>query len=151
MDDFADKAEVIIDGTDFSSFDNTMLVYKAARKRGICAVSPNAIGFGVNVFVFGPDTMTMEEYLGPFANLNPLVKLQKLVPYIPSYADLSIVKKAAMGDMNIPNIVMPQYFGTAVAVSEAVMLVLGRIKPQKGPKPRIFVLDLLDRKFEVTG
>jgi len=51
---------------------------------------------------------------------------------------------------NVPNIIMPQHLGGAIAVSEAVMLLLGRIKPPKGPNPRIFVLDVQDRKFEVT-
>jgi hypothetical protein len=73
------------------------------------------------------------------------------MPYTPTYVDPDIVRKAALGEINIPNIAMPQYFGTAVAASEAVMMVLGRIKPPKGPAPRIFILDLLDRKFEVTG
>ena len=83
--------------------------------------------------------------------VSPVMALMKLIPHIPRYADLMVIKKAAMGEIPIPNLVMPQHLGTAMAVSEAVMIVLGRVKPPAGPKPRIFILDLQERKFEVKG
>jgi molybdopterin/thiamine biosynthesis adenylyltransferase len=151
MEKFVKDAEVIIDGTDFSTFSSTILMYQIARRNNICVINPNAIGFGVNVFVFGPKTISIEEHLGVASGDENKEALLKLVPYLPTYIDPEIVRKVMAGEMNIPNLAMPQYFGTAIAVSEAVMMVLGRIKPPAGPKPRVFILDLLDRKFEVTG
>jgi molybdopterin/thiamine biosynthesis adenylyltransferase len=148
---FSEGAEAIIDGTDFSNFNATLLIYKTARKKNICVINPNAIGFGVNVFVFGPKTKPIEEYLGLSSGIDPRLALKKLVPYLPSYVDPELVQKAALGEINIPNIAMPQYLGTSIGVTEAVMMVLGRVKPPAGPDPRIIILDLLDRKFSVTG
>ena len=149
-DRFVEKAEAVIDGTDLSRFSFTLAMYNAARKNDICVINPNAIGFGVNVFVFGPKTVTLDKFMGLSKGDDPRTGLQKLVPYIPSYIEPSLVRRAAMGETFIPNLAMPQYFGTSIAVSEAVMMVLGRIQPPAGPNPRVFIMDLLDRKFQVT-
>ena len=148
---FVKDAKVIIDGTDFSTFNSTILMYQTARRNNICVVNPNAIGFGVNVFVFGPDTVSIEEHLGLSSGAEGKKALLKLVPYLPAYIDPEVVQKVMSGEMNIPNIATPQYLGTSIAVTEAIMMVIGRVKPPAGPKPRIFIVDLLDRKFEMTG
>lgn len=148
---FIEGAEIIIDGMDYSALQITVQLYNAAKRKNLCVVNPNAIGFGVSVFVFGPKTVTLEEFLMSSSNADPRPALVKLIPYMPTYADPEIIRKAAMGEMNIPNIVMPQHLGTAIAVSEAVMILLGRVSAPAGPNPRIFILDLQDRKFAVTG
>jgi molybdopterin/thiamine biosynthesis adenylyltransferase len=148
---FVGGANILIDGTDLSDLNAAVRMYDTARKNGICVVNPNAIGFGVNVFVFGPKTVSFKDYLGFASAINPKLALAKLVPYMPKYADKSILMKVLLENMPIPNLAMPQYLGTSIAVSEAVMILLGRIKPPEGPDPRIFIIDLQDRKFEVTG
>jgi tRNA threonylcarbamoyladenosine dehydratase len=148
---FIKGAEAVIDGTDYSNLKATLAMYDTARKNNICVICPNAIGFGANVLVFGPRTVSLGEFLGLSSGVDPRMALLKLVPYIPSYADPDMIRKAALGETFVPNIAMPQYFGTSIAVSEAVMMVLGKIPTPAGPKPRIFIMDLLDRKFQVTG
>jgi len=154
---FIEDAETVIDGIDYSCFYNTVILHRVARKKGLCVVSPNAIGFGANVFIFGPQTMSIEEYTGLSRSASReeiesfKIPIEKFAPYFPSYADPEVARKAALGEISIPNIVMPQHLGTAIAVSEAVMIVLGRVKPPSGPDPRIFVMDFQDRRFEVTG
>ena len=150
-DKFVEKAEVVIDGTDLSKFSSTLAMYNAARKNNVCVVNPNAIGFGVNVFVFGPKTVSFNNFLGVSSGADPRMALTRLVPYLPSYIDPELVRRAAMGETFIPNIAMPQYFGTSIAVTEAIMMVLGKVKEPAGPEPRVFVMDLHDRKFQVTG
>ena len=150
-DRFLEGAEAVIDGTDFSKMSATVHMYRAAREKGICVFNPNAIGFGVNVFVFGPDTISLEDHVGLSSGVDPRMALLKLVPYLPAYISPEIVQKAATGEIPIPNIAMPQYLATSIAISEVVMMLIGRKKPPVGPNPRIFILDLLDRKFSVTG
>jgi len=150
-DRFLEGAEAVIDGTDFSKMSATIHMYRAAREKGICVFNPNAIGFGVNVFVFGPDTVSLEDHIGLSSGIDPRMALLKLVPYLPGYISPEIVQKAASGEIPIPNIAMPQYLATSIAVTEVVMMLIGRVKPPAGPNPRIFILDLLDRKFSVTG
>ncbi len=153
---FVENAEVVIDGIDYSCFYNTVILHRAARKKGLCVISPHAVGFGANVLVFGPQTASIEEYTGlsPSASREEIEKftipIEKFAPYLPTYADQELVRKAALSEINIPNIIMPQHLGTSVAVSEAVMIALGRVKPPSGPGPRKFVLDLQDRKFEIS-
>ncbi len=151
VEEFIKGAHAVIDGTDYSTLESTVLMYRAARRQGLCVFNPNAVGFGVSVFVFGPKTVSFEEFLGLSANKDPRLALMKLVQYIPRYADPDIMKQAALGRINIPNIIMPQHLGTSTAVSEAVMILLGRIPEPAGPEPRVFIFDLQDRKFEVRG
>lgn len=146
---FAEGAGVMIDGTDYSKLDSTVRMYQAARKNGICVVNPNAIGFGINMFIFGPKTTPFEEYLGIGKTSDTRQALKRLVPHIPRYINPLVLGQVMIGAIPIPNIAMPQYLGTAMAVSEAVMMLLGRIKAPEGPNPRVFVFDLQERKFEV--
>jgi len=151
VEQFIEGSAILIDGTDLSNMNAALSMYAAAQKNNICIVSPNAIGFGVNVFVFGPKTVSLENFLGLSRGVDVRMALTRLVPYVPSYIDPEIIRKAAMGEIFIPNIAMPQHFGTSIAVTEAVMMVLDKITPPEGPNPRIFIMDLFDRKFEVTG
>ena len=153
---FVDGSEIAIDGIDYNSLYSAVLLEKAARERNICVISPLAIAFGVSVFVFGPKTLSLEEYVGlsPNASEKKIKKFrippQKSAPYMPSYVNPKKARLATALKLNIPNIIMPQHLGGGIAVSEAVMMLLGRIKPPAGPNPRIFIFDMQDRKFEIT-
>lgn len=155
--EFISDTEAVIDGIDYTKFYNTLVLHREARKCGLCVVNPQAIAFGVSVLVFGPKTQTIEEYVGLPANaLQETVQdfvpeMDKFCPYLPGYVDPELAKKAANGQINIPNIIMPQHLGTAISVSEVVMMLLGRVAEPQGPEPRIFILDLQDRLFNLTG
>jgi molybdopterin/thiamine biosynthesis adenylyltransferase len=154
---FVEGAEAVIDAIDYTCFYNTVILNRAARRRNLCVINAHAIGFGVNIFVFGPGTVSIEEYAGLPSDTSRTeiesfkIPIEKFAPYMPTYINPGDARKVAQEGTNIPNIIMPQHLGTAIAVSEAVMIALGRVKPPVGPDPRIFILDLQDRKFEVTG
>lgn len=151
VDEFVSDADAVIDGTDLSRLGSTVAMYDAARKNNVCVFNPNAIGFGVNVFVFGPKTLSLSDFLGLSSGIDPRMAITKLVPYVPSYVNPDDIRRIALGETFLPNLAMPQYFGTAIAVSEAIMMVLGKIKEPVGPQPRVFIMDLQDRKFQITG
>lgn len=154
--DFVAGAGAVIDGIDYAKLYNSVILHRAARAEGLCIVNPQAIAFGVSVLIFGPKTQTIEEYIGledgadETAIKTHLIPIEKFMPYFPSYVDSVVAQKAASGEINIPNIIMPQHLGTAIAVSEVVMMLLGRIQEPPGPNPRIIVLDLQDRHFRIT-
>jgi len=156
-DEFVKGSQIVIDGIDYTAFYNTVILHRAARKKNLCVISSSAIGLGASIIVFGPNTVSIEEYVGlpPGSSEEAIrsfnISIEKFAPYFPSYGNKEIALKAAMGKINIPNIMMPQHLGTSIGVTEAVMILLGRVSPPKGPAPRIFVVDLQDRKFEVTG
>lgn len=155
--EFVEGADAVIDGIDYTQFYHSAILHREARKHNLCVVNPGAIGFGVAVLVFGPQTVDIETYVGlkPGSSKSEIenfsVPIEMFCPYMPSYIDSEMAMQAATGQINIPNIIMPQHLGTAISVSEVVMLMLGRVLPPVGPEPRTFVLDLQDRKFQVTG
>lgn len=155
--EFLKGADVVIDGIDYTQFYHSVVLHREALRRGLCVVNPGAIAMGTAVLVFGPKTRTIEEYVGlnPHATREEIesfaVPIEKFCPYMPSYIDQEMAMKAATGQINIPNIIMPQHLGTAISVTEVVMMHLRRIQEPAGPEPRIIVLDLQDRKFEITG
>jgi molybdopterin/thiamine biosynthesis adenylyltransferase len=157
VNEFISGANAVIDGIDYTQFYHSVVLHRAAQGHALCIVNPQAIGFGVSVLVFGPKTVDIETYVGLPAGLERevierfRVPMDKFAPYLPKYADLEIARQAAVGEINIPNIIMSQHLGTAIAVSEVVMILLGRVEAPQGPNPRTFILDLQDRKFEVTG
>ena len=155
--EFIAGADAVIDAIDYTCFYNTVVLHRAAKELDIPVINPQAIGFGVSVLVFGAHTVGIEEYAGLPAGAsekeinNFTLPIEKFCPYLPSYVDREVASKAASGQINIPNIIMPQHLGTAIAVSETVMMILGRVSQPGGPNPRIFILDLQERKFEVKG
>ncbi|MFH1305101.1 MAG: ThiF family adenylyltransferase [Candidatus Omnitrophota bacterium] len=155
--EFVEGADVVIDGIDYTAFYHAVMLHRAARKKDLCVISPNAIGFGASILVFGPKTASIEEYVGLPEDLSRQeieefkIPAEKFAPYMPSYVTSEMAGRVVAGQMNIPNIIMPQHLGTSIAVSEAVMLTLKRVKEPEGPFPRIFVIDLQDRKTEITG
>lgn len=157
VEEFLDGVEAVIDAIDYTQFYHSVILHREANRKGLTVVNPGAVGFGAAVLVFGPNTMSIEEYVGLEKNSsreeieNFKIPIEKFAPYMPSYIDPEVAMKAAMGEINIPNIIMPQHLGTSISVSETVMMILGRVPDPVGPDPRIFVVDLQDRKFEVTG
>lgn len=157
VEEFLFGAHAVIDGIDYTQFFHSTILHREARKLGLCVINPGAIGFGAAVLVFGPKTMDIETYVG----INPesphdeieafCIPLEKFCPHLPAYIDSEMARKAATAQINIPNIIMPQHLGSAISVSEVVMMLLGRVPEPKGPSPRIFAVDLQERRFEVTG
>ena len=157
VEEFLFGADAVIDAIDYTEFFNSAILHREARKQGLCVVNPGAIGFGVAVLVFGPKTADIETYVGlerggSRSEIEAFsVPMQKFCPHLPSYVDPEIAMKAATGQINIPNIIMPQHLGSAISVSEVVMMILGRISEPAGPAPRTFVIDLQERRLEVRG
>lgn len=157
VEEFLRGADVVVDGIDYTQFYHSVVLHREARRRGLCVVNPGAIAMGTAVLVFGPKTRTIEEYVGLSSHAKRdeiesfTVPIDKFCPYMPTYIDQEIAIQAATGQINIPNIIMPQHLGTAISVTEVVMMHLGRLQEPAGLEPRIIVLDLQDRKFEVSG
>jgi molybdopterin/thiamine biosynthesis adenylyltransferase len=154
--EFLEGVDVVIDGIDYTQFWSSVVLHREAKKLGLCVINPQAVGFGVSVLVFGPKTVSIEEYVGLQQNATKeevegfTIPIQKFVPYLPPYVDQMTAVAAASGKIPIPNIMTMQALGTAIAVSEAQLLLLGRIPEPEGPQPRIFVQDLQTREFQVN-
>lgn len=62
--DFVKKCDVICDEIEFWCLGSRILLHRAAREAGIPVFVGNSLGFGSQLFLFTPTSMTMEECLG---------------------------------------------------------------------------------------
>ena len=89
---FVRNCDVIVDEMDFGLFRESIILQRAARKRGIYYMLASAIGFGALVVIFDPQGCTLEEYDGFPLDLDVdnaeklMVPLERVAPVIPSYA-----------------------------------------------------------------
>lgn len=147
--------DLVIDEMDFGLFKESILLQRAARRRGIYYIFTSAIGFGALIAIFDPQGLTLEEYdnLPPDVDLDDsqqlMVPLERICPVMPSYATarMDIVQEILSGKMPAPANSIGAGLAAVLAAHEAVNIILQRRDIAKAPK--YTYIDLLDRKFIV--
>lgn len=64
MDKFLENVDVYVDGLDFFAFDARRMTFAACERMGIPVVTAAPLGLGVALLVFGPGSMSFEDYFG---------------------------------------------------------------------------------------
>lgn len=64
MDAFLEGADIYVDGLDFFVFDVRRATFAACEAKGIPAVTAAPLGLGAALLVFGPGSMSFEQYFG---------------------------------------------------------------------------------------
>lgn len=64
IDDFLADVDVYVDGLDFFVFHARRMTFAACRQKGIPVVTAAPLGLGTAVLLFGPDSMSCEDYFG---------------------------------------------------------------------------------------
>jgi molybdopterin/thiamine biosynthesis adenylyltransferase len=148
---FVKDSDFIIDAMDFGLFRESILLQRAARRRGIYYLFATAIGFGAIAVVFDPQGLTLEEYNGLPLNVDVddpeklKVPLERIVPIIPSYAsDITVIQEIIAGKRYVPTSSIGVGLASIMAASEAINVILKRDVP-KAPKYTYF--DLVDRQL----
>ena len=151
VDIFVDSCDFIIDAMDHGMFKQSILLQRAARKKGIHYLFTSAIGFGALAVVFDPKGLTLEEYNNLPLNVdldNPQelkVPLEKIVPILPSYAtDITVLNEIIAGERPVPTNSIGAGLAAILAASEAINVILGKNVPKA---PKYTYLDLLDRRL----
>lgn len=151
VDIFMDSCDFIIDAMDHGMFKQSILLQRAARKKGIHYLFTSAIGFGALAVVFDPKGLTLEEYNNLPLNVdldNPQelkVPLEKIVPILPSYAtDITVLNEIIAGERPVPTNSIGAGLAAILAASEAINVILGKNVPKA---PKYTYLDLLDRRL----
>jgi len=154
---FVRNCDVIVDEMDFGLFRESILLQRAARKRGIYYMFASAIGFGALVVIFNPQGLTLEEYNGFPLDLDVdnaeklMVPLERVAPVIPSYA-FSIpadnIQKMITGEIPGPANSIGAGLASILAANEILNIILKRRDITCAPQ--FTYIDLLDRKFQ-TG
>jgi tRNA threonylcarbamoyladenosine dehydratase len=154
VDIFMDSCDFVIDAMDHGMFKQSILLQRAARKKGIHYLFTSAIGFGALAVVFDPKGLTLEEYNNLPLNVdldNPeelKVPLEKIVPILPSYAtDITMLNEIIAGKRPVPTNSIGAGLAAILAASEAINVILGKNVPKA---PNYTYLDLLDRRL-ITG
>jgi molybdopterin/thiamine biosynthesis adenylyltransferase len=145
--------DLVIDEMDFGLFKESVLLQRAARRRGIYYIFTSALGFGALIAIFDPQGFTIEEYdnLPPDVDLNGveqlMVPLDRICPVMPSYAPVDVIQEIISGKRPIPTVSIGVGLASVLAANEAVNIILGRRDIATAPK--YTYIDLLDRKFIV--
>jgi molybdopterin/thiamine biosynthesis adenylyltransferase len=156
---FVTGCDLVIDEMDFGSFKESILLQRAARRRGIYYMFAVDIGFGALVVIFDPGGLTMEEYdkLPSDLDLEDAqelrVPLERICPVMPSYAAPAsdeadrIMREVLAGDRPAPTNSIGVGLATMLACIEAINILLR--KRGIPSAPHYTYVDLLDRKFLV--
>jgi len=152
--------DLVIDEMDFGLFRESILLQRAARRRGIYYIFTTAIGFGALIAIFDPEGCTLEEYnnLPRDVDLNDVdqltVPLERICPVMPSYftGDImqemgDIVEEIVSGKRPGPTTSIGVGLASILAANEAVNIILRR--RDIATAPEYTYIDLLDRKFIV--
>jgi len=155
---FTAGCDVIIDEMDYGLWKESILLQRAARKRGIYYLFTSALGFGALAVVFDPRGMTLEEYnrLPLNVNLDDLkglsVPLQLIMPVVPSYFmtafSSEMTQEIIQGKRPAPTCSIGVGLTSILAASEAMNILLRR--KEIVIAPGYIYIDLLDRIFN-TG
>ncbi|HXH81551.1 MAG TPA: ThiF family adenylyltransferase [Candidatus Tectomicrobia bacterium] len=72
---FLAGGDVAIDGIDFFGMPARRLLFRAARERGVYAMTAAPVGFGATIHLFSPTGMTFEEYFDIRDGMGPAEQL----------------------------------------------------------------------------
>lgn len=150
---FVNDCDFLIDVMDFGLFKQSILLQRAARRKGIHYLFSTAIGFGAIAVVFHPKGITLEEYNGLPVDVdvdNPTklkVSIEKIVPVIPAYApDISVIQEIIDGKRYVPTSSIGAGLAAILSASEAINVILGKDVPKA---PKYTFCDLVDRQLVV--
>lgn len=155
---FVSDSDLVIDEMDIGSFRESIILQRAARRRGIHYLFSGAIGFGALVVIFDPQGLTLEEYnkLSPDLDLSDncqvILPAERVLPIFPSYAGrttVDVIQEITKGERPAPAISIGVALASVLAASEAVNIILRKRDVVKAPQ--YTYIDLLDRKFIVQA
>jgi molybdopterin/thiamine biosynthesis adenylyltransferase len=139
VEQFVDGSDYVIDAIDYFAFPDSVILHRAARKRGLFITTAAALGFGTSVLTFDPNGLSLEEYIGIPEDV-PIKALRGVVfppngytDALPSYATPDKIK-GWLESKTIPTISVGQAIGPGVLVSKLILHLLGRQEPEFVPK-----------------
>ena len=150
---FVSDSDIIIDVMDFGLFRESILLQRAARRKGIHYLFSTAIGFGAITVVFDPKGITLEEYNNLPVDVdvdNPeklCVPTERIVPVIPKYVqDVQIIEDVIAGRIPVPTTSIGAGLSAIQASTDAINVIVGRDFPKA---PHYTYFDLVDRELVV--
>lgn len=148
---FVSGSDIIVDALDLSALEVIIALHRAARQQGKLVIAPVNVGFGAMVFVFGPGSLTAEEFYGidPKTGLTTIASMNlardvlprwagivadKLPPYLLPRFEQFMKRIRKEGWCPVPQVAVGAQISAAQVVACAVQIALGQ-KVKLAPEP----------------
>jgi molybdopterin/thiamine biosynthesis adenylyltransferase len=157
--EFVAGSDLVIDETEFTLHALGISLARESRRQGIPQMTALNIGFGAIVTTYKSDGRTYERQLG-FGDDQDIesiaaaeVKLDRWLPYLPSYGDLSVLEKVASGEKSAPSIAPGVAMAASIGSTQALLnLLKGRNKrPDPVYAPKAIVIDAMSLRADVIS
>ncbi len=141
-------ADLALDGIDFFQIDARRTLFRAARERGIYAITSGPIGYGASLQVFDPRGMSFDEYFGIRPGMTRAERLALfgagLLPRIPRSGSMD-ASRVDFETEKGPALASSVMLCAGIMASEALRILIGRGKPRCVPKA--FYFDPFNREY----
>jgi molybdopterin/thiamine biosynthesis adenylyltransferase len=154
IEEFVDGAGLVVDETEYTRPQLSLMIARAARPRKIPVVSGVNVGFGAMVTSFLPGHMTLEKYLGlpPDITIEEAstvdLPLRRWVVRLPSYGEEHGLRLIATGTVPAPSVAPGVALASGLVVTEAFNAITGRRQPITAPRTLYF--DAMERRMRVV-
>jgi pimeloyl-ACP methyl ester carboxylesterase/tRNA A37 threonylcarbamoyladenosine dehydratase len=140
-DELLHEADVAVDAVDFYAIETHLAFHRATREHGLFTLMGSPVGFSACVQVFDPHGMSLEEYCGIDAEMDPLEKQLRyatgLVPELAhiDYYDVSAPDSGTDFSAGVgPSLACACGLAASLVAAETVLLLLGRRRPEVVPR-----------------
>lgn len=150
VDRFLEGADVVVDSLDFYCFDERLLLYRAARERGLWVITAPPLGFGTTVLAFDPQGMSFEDYFGLHANMSERARVCAFLAGLsPSLHPLRYLvrRDEDVEHRRLPSLGAAPFLIAGLVATEVTRLVLRKGKPIAAP--HLVEVDPFVGKFRV--
>ncbi len=150
VDDFVADADYVFDEIEFFQIAPRIWLHQAARRHGKKVLNCNVVGFGSRIFLFTPDSMTMEEFLEMNEDTvlsEEVVRrlLSRLAPGLPEDFSQEIIEEWIFRQNKAPIFGATPLLSTGLVVDRFVLDFLGEEKrPWMKPLPPMPAYGYLD-------
>jgi hypothetical protein len=151
---FVEGADVVVDETEYTRPQLSLMIARSARPARIPVVSGLNAGYGAMVTTFLPDTMTLERYLGLPADItledaaNVDLELRRWVVRLPRYGDEAGLRLLASGAVSAPSVAPGVALACGLVVTEVFNVLTGRQRPVVAP--RTLWVDAQERRMGIV-
>ncbi len=155
IEEFISDATCIVEATDFMLPHLGVMIARRAREASIPVIMGVEIGYGATITWFDPSGSTYERYFGLKSNVTLAelkseqvgVDIARWLPHVPSYGDLSVLRRVSTRGIDVPAIA-PAVGICAALISTQILNFLGgrNILPAA---PTVFYFDAKEHRGRI--